>query len=176
MPSPLAHTMMGYVIYRIYRPRTPELASKRLGPIPLLLLLTTSLSMLPDLDSVAGVLMGDFGRFHNNMTHSLLIGLVVALGVGFIGWLKPHYGFFRWFTITLLCYDLHVMMDFFTVGRGVMAFWPLLSDRFLSPVIIFYGLHWSDGVFSIRHLWTLLSESALVLPLALTVRSLISPK
>ena len=176
MPSPLAHSMAGYVIYRLYRPWLPEPDSKRLGPIPLLLLVTIGLSMLPDLDSVAGILMGDFGRFHNNMTHSLLVGLIVALGVGSVGWVKQRADFFHWFILTLLCYEFHVMMDFLTTGRGVMAFWPFSSDRFLSPVAIFYGLHWSNGVFSVKHLWTLFTESALVLPLALTIRFLTSPK
>jgi hypothetical protein len=49
-------------------------------------------------------------------------------------------------------------MDAATVSRGVMALWPLTETRFLAPVTIFYGLHWSDGWISIRHLWTLLTE------------------
>ena len=49
-------------------------------------------------------------------------------------------------------------MDFFTIGRGVMVFWPLSLERFASPVPLFYGLHWSDGYLSERHLITLVTE------------------
>lgn len=172
MPSPLAHTTMGYVIYRIFRPHLPQSASRRFGPVPHLLLVTMGLSMLPDLDSVVGILIGDFGRFHNNLTHSLIVGLGISLFVGGLTSLKWRSRSWRWFLITLLCYDLHVIMDFFTVGRGVMALWPLTSERFLSPVAIFYGLHWSDGMYSVRHIWTLFTESAVALLLALTTRFL----
>jgi hypothetical protein len=61
-------------------------------------------------------------------------------------------------------------MDFLTYGRGVMALWPLRSDRFLSPVTAFYGLHWSDHVVSIRHSVTLVTELAFALLTVLIVR------
>jgi carbamoyltransferase len=40
------------------------------------------LSLLPDLDSVLGILMGDFGRYHNNLSHSVFMALVAALSIG----------------------------------------------------------------------------------------------
>jgi membrane-bound metal-dependent hydrolase YbcI (DUF457 family) len=100
----------------------------------------------------------DFGRYHNNGSHSLLVGLAVALGIGGLVWWIKRSGFFYWFTLVLLCYQLHVILDYFTVGRGVMLFWPLSSARFESPVKFFYGLHWSDGIVSVNHIWTLLNE------------------
>ena len=36
------------------------------------------------------------------------------------------------FALTLACYESHVVMDYFTVGRGVMALWPWTPERF-SP-------------------------------------------
>jgi hypothetical protein len=42
----------------------------------------------------------------------------------------------------------------------VMALWPLSEKRFLLPVPLFYGLHWSDGWLSLRHVWTVLTELA----------------
>jgi membrane-bound metal-dependent hydrolase YbcI (DUF457 family) len=127
-----------------------------------LLILTSGLSLLPDLDSLLGLLSGDFGRFHNNLTHSLLVGLGIALVVGaLLQWWKGS-GFWYWMTLTGLCYDLHVIMDWTTDGRGVMALWPITAQRFLAPVTLFYGLHWSDGLLSERHLVTLATELGFV--------------
>jgi len=36
----------------------------------------------PDIDTALGVVAGDLVRFHNNVSHSLIFGLVVALVVG----------------------------------------------------------------------------------------------
>jgi inner membrane protein len=135
-----------------------------------------SLSILPDLDSVAGILMGDFGRYHNNWTHSLIVGLGVALVVGSLVWLVRHSGFARWFILALLYYELHIIMDYFTVGRGVKVFWPFSPERFASPVPMFYGLHWSDGWLSMRHLLTLVTEVGFVVLLGIIVHLTLNKK
>jgi membrane-bound metal-dependent hydrolase YbcI (DUF457 family) len=151
---------MGYVIHRTYWGPGPKLNLRRLGPLSGLLLVTAGLSLLPDIDSTAGFLWQDFGRYHNNGSHSLIVGLAVALVIGGLVWWRKRSGFVYWFGLVLLCYQFHIILDFFTVGRGVMLFWPLSSVRFESPVKLFYGLHWSDGLVSIRHIWTLLNELA----------------
>jgi inner membrane protein len=160
MPSPLAHMAAGYVIYRLSRPSQPRAIETSFGSISAALLLVAAISVLPDVDSVVGIVSGDFGRFHNNVTHSLLAGLVVASGVGFLAARKRWSRFWLWFVVALVGYELHVVMDALTVGRGVMIFWPLSTERFLSPIPLFYGLHWSDGFLSWRHLVTLVSEAA----------------
>lgn len=163
MPSPIAHAAMGYGLYQICRPLRRQECSRHIGPVPPLLMATVGLSLLPDMDVVVGILMGDLGRFHNNVMNSLIVGLVVALGIGAVGWFRQSSGFGKWFIIALLCYETHVMMDFFTIGRGVMILWPFSSARYEPAVKLFYGLHWSDGWISVRHLWTLLTELGYVL-------------
>jgi len=158
MPSPIAHTTTGYIIHKIYQAQRPEQSWWRLGPLPVLLIVTAGLSLLPDIDSVAGFLLGDFGRYHNSGSHSLFVGLAVALAIGGLVWWIKRSGFVDWFVLAVLCYQFHIVLDFFTVGRGVMLFWPVSPARFESPVKLFYGLHWSDGVVSVNHIWTLLSE------------------
>ena len=160
MPSPIAHTTMGYVIHKFYQARRPGQTHRRFGPLPGLLVLAAGLSLLPDVDSIAGLLLRDFGRYHNNGSHSLFVGLAVALVIGALAWSRKRSGFVYWFTLVLLCYQFHVILDFFTVGRGVMLLWPLSSARFEAPVKLFYGLHWSDGIVSVKHIWTLLNELA----------------
>jgi inner membrane protein len=170
MPSPLAHSMMGYTIYRAIRPYSPKengLSSRSISP---LLLGTIVLSMLPDLDAIPGLLFNDFRQFHNNVSHSLIIGLVVALGIGGLVWMRRRSDFKRWFTLALVCYELHILMDFLTVGeRGALLFWPLSPDRFRSPVKLFYGVRWSEGLISGHHLWTVVTELGFVICLALLI-------
>jgi inner membrane protein len=160
MPSPIAHLTAGYLVYLSGRrvlareagAEAPDGASR-------LLVLALSFSLLPDADSAAGLLLGDFGRYHNNGTHSLLVGAAVSLATaGIIAWQRG--GFRFWFLVAAASYGLHLLMDAATVGRGIMAFWPLSEQRFLSPLPVFYGLHWSDGWVSPRHLWTAVTELA----------------
>lgn len=158
MPSPIAHMAAGYAIYQVYDLRRPRSCPQIWGRVPLLMLAMLGLSLLPDLDSVVGILFGDFGRFHNGWTHSLLVGLGLATVVGSLALFRQFAAPREWFLIALLCYGLHVVMDYFTIGRGAMLFWPLTLARFQAPVKAFYGLHWSDGLFSFRHVWSLLSE------------------
>jgi inner membrane protein len=161
---------MGYVIYRLAKEDAgqPAEAEKRLGRLPLLLAYTLGVSLLPDLDFVAGILFRDPASFHNNGTHSLVVGLAFSLVMGAILAWKLPLGFVRGFLITLASYGMHVIMDFFTYGgRGVMLFWPLSASRFQSPVLLFYGVRWSDGLFSFQHLITLVTELVFVIAVLL---------
>lgn len=62
----------------------------------------------------------------------MTFGVAVALG-------ERAPGSKRWFAIAAVNYELHVLMDAPTLGRGVMLAWPVLSDRVESPVKLFYG-------------------------------------
>lgn len=152
---------MGYVIYRFFKNRVPENLNKREASLPLVLILAVGFSLLPDFDSVAGVLVGNFGRFHNNITHSLVVGVLVALTFAIITRTIVKSGFWIWFGIFTLGYSLHILTDFLTFGeRGIMLFWPLSHERFVSPVKLFYGVRWSADLLSPVHLNTLLNEFA----------------
>ena len=162
MPSPIAPAAAGYLVYRAFRSRIPEEACAYVGPFPRLMIAAVSLSLIADLDTVPGILSGNFERFHNNFTNSLVFGVAVALGVGGAVWMKQRSGFKRWFAIALVSYEMHVLMDFFTFGRGVMLAWPFSPDRLSPPVYLFYGLRWSEGLASPMHLVTLMTELGFV--------------
>jgi membrane-bound metal-dependent hydrolase YbcI (DUF457 family) len=169
MPSPIAHMAMGYAIYYLNRSRQPEIKVSSIGPLPTPLVVAAGFSLLPDVDSAVGLLMGNLGRYHNNITHSFFVGLGVALVfAAFMQW-RERKGFSYWFMLALLSYEAHVLMDSATISRGVMAFWPLTADRFLLPFRLFYGLHWSRGWISIRHLYTFLTESVFAIVLITAV-------
>jgi membrane-bound metal-dependent hydrolase YbcI (DUF457 family) len=159
MPSPIAHSILGFLVFRqVGRRRAwqryPEPKQKAK-----LLTATVAFSLLPDLDAVAGFLAGDLAAFHNQWSHSFITGFVVALVLGSLMGIGGRGGFWKWFLLILACYELHVIADYFTYGRGVMLFWPLSLRRYVSPFSLFYGVRWSQGLFSLNHLWTLATEA-----------------
>jgi membrane-bound metal-dependent hydrolase YbcI (DUF457 family) len=167
---------MGYAIYRIFGLRLLQRSSERFGFVNRDLALSILLSLLPDVDSILGILTGNFGRFHNNITHSLFVGVGVAMIVGGLISILLREKISYWFLIALLCYELHVIMDYFTVGRGILALWPFSPERYRAPIKFFYGLHWSNGLYTLRHLWTFFTETAFALALVAVVRYLASRK
>jgi hypothetical protein len=84
-------------------------------------------------------------------------------------------GFVTLFGFTLLCYELCLTMDFFAAGLGIMFLWPFSSERYLAPLSLFSGLHWSEGWFSVQHLWTLLTELLFIALLMLALSWLTTP-
>ena len=171
MPSPIAHTVVGYLVYRAARERLPNYKRWHVGPLPLLLGIAVLFSVLPDVDAVFGILAGDFGRFHNNGTHSLVLAFAIALLVAGAIWFRLRKGFLSWFFICFFSYASHVLMDFFTLGgRGVMLLWPFTTNRYDSSFKLFYGVRWSNGFFAIEHLWTILTEVGFVLVVILIFR------
>lgn len=158
MPSPIAHLAAGYTAYYLSRSRQPQMKVATIGPLPTSLAVAAGFSLLPDIDSLAGLVMGNFGRFHNNATHSLVVGFGAALAFAAVMQRRERQGFAYWFMLALVCYEAHVVMDSATISRGVMAIWPFNMERYLLPFRLFYGFHWSDGVISNRHIWTFLSE------------------
>lgn len=161
MPSPLAHTAIGYVIAKVSVNLNDSKLRSQKGIRILLAIIIVSL--LPDFDVVPGVLLGNFGKYHNNITHSLFFGLAVSIAIGFIVHRAWNINIWKSITTILISYEMHVVLDFFTNGRGVMLFWPFSSMRFHSKFIIFNGLHWSDGFFSVNHLITLVNEGLFIL-------------
>lgn len=177
MPSPIMHSAMGYAIYKVFEPDSDRSKFGKYGRVPKLLIVSLLASMLPDMDSIFGILAGNIGKYHNNATHSLIVGMVVSLiFAGGISVLFRKFEFRTVFFVMLLSYQAHIVMDSFTISRGVMALWPLSQERFVSPISIFYGFHWSDGFLSIRHLWTFLSESIKAIILILTINYFTSQK
>jgi inner membrane protein len=177
MSSPVSHLACGFAIYRILVARDPHVAGLPRGTR----LATAALfSMVPDLDFVAGWIAQDFPDFHNNVSHSFMFGLVLCL-------LAAILVSTRWRTIqfrslwafTFACYASHITVDYFTHGRGVMLFWPFLHERFSSPVILFTGVHWTKGLWSTDHLWTLGNDAVFALLLVglteLAARRILKP-
>ena len=171
MPSPFAHAAVGYTLYRLTRSDTDKkitlsLPVFRSMDLPSSLLVSLGLSLAPDLDAIAGLAFHDMANFHNNGTHSLLVGAAVSLLVAFLASRKARLqgaawraSFWRWFAIAFSSYGVHIFMDFLTRGgRGVRLLWPLVGARFIPVVEVFYGVDWGAGWFSVHHLVTFGTE------------------
>ncbi len=163
MPSPIAHAAMGLAIYEVARHHMADSdESQRIGPISGLMAATIGFSLLPDVDVVPAILTGNFAAFHNNFTHSLFFGLLMALCFAATMFFLDRKNVWRWLTVALGCYWVHVGMDFLTPGRGVMVLWPFIPERLEPSFFAFYGVHWSEPLTSTRHLLTLVTEGLFV--------------
>lgn len=169
MPSPIAHLTVGYAIYHYYRNKLPETRLK-IWKVSLQMIVVAGLSMLPDLDVIPAIVLRDMQRYHNNVSHSILLAIPVALVIAGVFHRIYRSNFWLWFLICLASYDVHVFMDAVTAERGVMMFWPLTDARIASPIKIFYGLQWGLGWFSWWHLWTIFTEGLFGSILILAVR------
>jgi membrane-bound metal-dependent hydrolase YbcI (DUF457 family) len=158
MPSPITHLSAGIIIYRCLPAEQRAKFPRRIWRIPLLALILMVVSLLPDLDFILGLLRDDIGAYHNQASHSLITGMAVALvlGLGLRWWLKGTYLF--WFGLLFVTYTAHILLDMLTHGRGNQLFWPLSTQRFISPILLFYGFRWARGLWSISHIWTFISE------------------
>ena len=158
-----------------------NLAGTRLSPrfAKLFLLAACAFfSLLPDADAVFGIVFSSFsnlGSYHNNLSHSLLVGILVAAVGGMIFPVLTGARYRYGFLFALVCYEIHVLLDYVTVGRGVMAFWPLTDARFQSPVKLFFGLHWSQPLNFAAHAQTIVNELAFALALYLSVPAVAAP-
>ena len=161
MPSPIAHLGVGYAVYRHYKKKLPQ-DKHRFWKFPLQLMLVTGLSLLPDLDVIPAIIFRDMRAYHNNFSHSLFVGIPVALLIAGVFQRVYRSNFWLWFVICLISYDLHILMDILTADRGSMLFWPLTETRYAAPVKLFYGLQWGLGWFSLWNLWTIFTESVFV--------------
>lgn len=147
---------MGTALFRLFGRRRPLSRYRQTGLLAAFLFF----SMMPDLDSIAGFVTGDLGTYHNQGAHSFFAAAVAALATAVIA--GRRFGA-RTGAAALVfgCYAVHILMDTVTDGRGVMLGWPFTSERVQGPPL-FYGLHWSEGLWSMRHLVTAGTELAFV--------------
>jgi len=174
MPSPLAHAAAGYAIYKVLTRHRLLKALRYTGPISWTLVIIVTLSFLPDFDFLPGIIIGDYDAFHNSYSNSLFIGFGLALLAGLSGGLTNKNRFIPWFLAVFLAYELHVIMDYFGNERGTMLLWPMTVDRFHPPIKLFFGFHRSDGLWSINHLWTVMTEAgfAILIFILINIRKL----
>jgi inner membrane protein len=139
MPLPIAHSAAGLAGYVAFKKRNPDSPRKQ----ELFLLgLCLFLANLPDLDFIPGFLCGEPGRFHHGPSHSLVVGLVVALiFYRFVGYRLKGISKKRIFGCCLVSLLSHPVLDYFSADTskpfGVPLFWPFDTEYYMSPFPLF---------------------------------------
>ncbi len=166
MASPVAHSLTGYLIYRL-TVRQDE--TDHWPPLWAYI----AMANLPDIDIVFGFLQNTPFQYHHE---SIANSVGVTLGVTLLAWccaralpnrLRWQHG---WLFLSL--YGTHVLLDFFGGGRAVPILWPLDAHTYINPIGFMPGLIKSDAsnaqflasLLHIRNGVVMLLECAVFLP------------
>jgi inner membrane protein len=169
MPSPVGHSLMGYIIYRT----TGKSGQVRSWPQIVACLFGAN---APDLDFVPGLIVGDLGRFHQGPSHSTTFAILFAL-VACPFFSRP----LRAFVIGFSLYLSHVLLDYLvqdpTAPLGVPLFWPLSDRYYMAPFAFLSSFDRPDiltvpaipAFFTFHNFLTISIEVLCLLPLLLFV-------
>jgi inner membrane protein len=134
MASPYGHALAGLTLLNLWLPQFPtEERSRSIYGWAVFG------ACLPDLDFIPGLLLGQGGRFHHGIIHSIGFAITVSmlLWIG-IGLLQKNHNFLKIGGLILCLTFSHLLMDFFTEAtKGFPLLWPFTEVPFLSPVLIF---------------------------------------
>jgi inner membrane protein len=150
MPSPILHSVAGYALSRL--PLAKQQLPGQLSSIPIAALYGIFISDMPDLDFIPQILTGL--RFHRGPSHTLIAAILVsALLALIVCQIKRSSRYRELFTLTLIFYSVHLLMDFFTVGgNGMRLLWPLSEQFFISPISLFPRVDHPRGLWDAYHL------------------------
>lgn len=176
MPTPVAHTICGYVIYDGTIKKEKKIDWK-------MLLIVIFLANLPDIDYLPGLFIDKPNIFHHGATHSIFFAVVVGFLTAFLFSFRKSKTFWKHFFIFFaLCFS-HSVLDFFTkdtsLPLGEQLLWPFTDNYYLSPVTIFRDV--SKGgtnksflmsAFEIYNFITVLTECIIFAPILIGIRKL----
>lgn len=134
MPSPIAHSVSGYILAKFLPQETSKYYQSRwwnwqnLYPV--------FVAIFADLDFIPQLITGE--RFHRGLTHTLIFAVGFSLVVAWlISYLRKS-SFKQLFVFTLIIYTSHLLLDLFTAGgSGLQLLWPLTDTYFMSTISIF---------------------------------------
>ena len=147
MPSPVGHILAGGAVY--LAGTKSETGSR--------FLLATALvgSIVPDLDFLPGILIGNMRAFHHGISHSMLFAIFFgALNFLVAYRLAPNVAV-RASLLAFLAYASHLLLDFVNViegTRGVQLLWPALHEHLGINIQAFGHFQYSDirnGIWSV---------------------------
>ena len=180
MATPLGHILAGQIAFRAATGSGPD-ATIRLG------ILCGIASVAADLDFLPGLLLGRPALYHQGVSHSFVVAVLVAtLLASLHAWRGGRFGP-AWIAVSL-AYASHLVLDLFGPDRrapyGIPLFWPFDSETYLSPVTLLPGVshagttdvetgEWLARTFRPRNLRAALVEAAVLLPAVLAVELLV---
>ncbi|MEL6497046.1 MAG: metal-dependent hydrolase [Planctomycetota bacterium] len=160
MPSPIAHASIALIADSAIGDRPRAEALWRRAAFGLAVVFACG---APDLDIIAGwVLIGDGFTHHGAYSHSFACAVIFGLVFAPIfRWLRPTIRIGRAIVLGWGLYAAHIVMDTLIYDtRGVGLLWPLLPDRFASPIVLFVGVEYGQWWRWDLHLLTVLNEGA----------------
>jgi membrane-bound metal-dependent hydrolase YbcI (DUF457 family) len=147
MATPYGHTLVGLSLLNLWFPKS--FSQKRNGA---LFGWTVIGASLQDLDFIPGLLLGQGGRFHHGIFHSVGMGLAASLLLWIlVGRNQGIHSLLKAGGLVLGLTFSHLLLDFFTEApKGFPLFWPFTEASFLSPLSIFPRVERDWGH---PHLW-----------------------
>lgn len=163
MPSPIAHSVSGYVIGKFLPIEISKYYHSRWWKLENFY--PVFVAIFADFDFLPQLITGQ--NFHRGITHTLIFAVGFSLVLALLVSCLCKSSFKQLFLFTLIIYSSHLVLDLFTTGgSGLQILWPLTDTYFKSTISIFPQVHHSQGLFDISHLifimWEL-SYSILIL-------------
>jgi inner membrane protein len=168
MPSPVAHSLTGYVIYRAAGP----VQARRWQHVVLYLFAANA----ADLDFVPGFLVGDPDLYHHGVSHSVGFAVLFAAALSLLLLFLEKGPIRRNFPIFFCLYGSHVILDWLSVDTafpyGVPLLWPLAEEYSIAPFPFLpdvsrtssSGVSFITSLFSLHNFWTVGVELLLLSP------------
>ncbi len=168
MCSPVGHTLGGFIA------GAPPAFNWRW------LLFILLAANAPDLDFLAGALVGEFNRYHHMASHSIMASAIFMLLVFIVLRLNNSQSF-KAVWLGGLAYNAHLLLDCITIDssapRGMQLFWPFTEQYFIAPFTFFTNIQhggrndtvWEalGPIFSMHNLGAVFLELAVLLPIFL---------
>lgn len=166
MSSPVAHSLTGYLTYRL-TVRQDE--TDRWPPLWAYI----AMANFPDIDIVFGFLQNTPFQYHHE---SIANSIGMALGFTLCAWcctrIHPSGRHWQRAWLFFILYSSHIVLDFFGSGRAVPLLWPLDARTYINPLGFMPGFVKNNTsnvefVASLIHIWNgivVLMECAIFLP------------
>lgn len=178
MPSPVGHSLMGYVLYRAFTKPGTDKSWKWI-------LVCIFMANAPDLDFIPGLIVGEPNRYHHGISHSFGFALVASAGVAWV--YSKRSARIKTFGVLFSLYTSHLFLDY--CGRdtklpyGEPLFWPVSGEYFILPFSLFFdiqrssaGAEFFPSLFSLHNLWAVGVECVVLLPAIFLVQRLNSTR
>jgi inner membrane protein len=165
MPSPIGHSLMGYIICRATVRRIVVAHHWKL--IALCVLAANA----PDLDFLPGLFAGDLGRYHHGPSHSIAFAVFFGIIAGAL-FSRRIYAFGMGFSL----YLSHVLLDYLvrdpSPPLGIPLFWPFTDAYYMAPFAFYRPFNYPisfvepilSTVFNFHNFLTMITEILFLLP------------
>lgn len=140
-----------------------------------------AIALLPDLDVLPGLAVGNLSQFHQGISHSLIAALAFSVaGLFFLMWNRSRRSLYI-ALVSLLVFASHLLLDYFTLDTGapfgIPLFLPFIAQTYESPWFVLPNVqHTSAPLFSFHNGLLVIREVVIFLPLAGLVYTLRAPR